>query len=266
MGNQGLKSSVGVACPPFTRGPYSWDQDLTIDAHFQRSPNRYYLEEFFKQRVGINGDIDQVYTIEVARSLTKDFELLGTNAVTACSGFSATDAAMTLTTTAADDDQVILLPHLDTDQTAWTGIKWGTENQTIWEATIKTPAAITTLLLWAGLKLTNTPVIATDDDQVMFRFSTDDSNTTWRVITSIAGTDVNTSSGIAVAAATIYRFRIVIDSNRCAQFFINEALVYTSTPLTNDVDLIPYIGIQNLGAGARILTVFYEKISRTLFE
>jgi len=32
------------------------------------------------------------------------------------------------------------------------------------------------------------------------------------------------------------------------------------------VDLIPYIGMQNLGVGARILTVYYEKISRVLFE
>ncbi len=246
-------------------GKRIYHDNIKVDADFSRSPERYYLE-WMARKVGLNGDIDDVYTVEVARNISTDFELLGTNAVTTCSTYSATDAAMLLTTTAADNDQVILLPHLDSEYSPWTGIKWGTENQVIWEGAIKTPAAVTTILLWAGLKLTNTPVIATDADQVFFRYSTDDSDAGWVVESSIGGTDTATASGIECEGSTIYRFRIEIDEDRRAHCYINDTLVYLSAALTNDIDLIPYIGMQNLGAGARILTVYYEKISRMLFE
>lgn len=246
-------------------GNLDFKDEVKFSGNLRKSPGRYYLE-WFGRKVGINTDIDQVYTTEVARAVSTDFELLGTNAVTTCSTFSATDAAMLLTTTTADNDQCILLPHLDSEYSPWTGIKWGTENQVIWEGAIKTPAAIGTTLIWAGLKLTNTPVIATDADQVYFRYSTDDSDTTWKVESSIGGTDTATDSGVTVAISTVYKFRIEIDSDRKALCYINDKLVYKTAALTNDVNLIPYMGIMNLGAGAKILTVYYEKISRVLFE
>jgi len=246
-------------------GKRIYHDDIKVDADFSRSPERYYLE-WMGRKVGLNGDIDDVYTVEVARNISTDFELLGTNAVTTCSTYSATDAAMLLTTTAADNDQVILLPHLDSEYSPWTGVLWATENQIIWEGAIKTPAAVTSILFWAGLKLTNTPVIATDDDQVYFRYSTDDTDAGWVVESSIGGTDTATATGVTCAASTIYRFRIEIDSDRKAHCYINDTLVYLSAALTNDIDLIPYIGMQNLVGGARILTVYYEKISRMLFE
>jgi len=31
---EGLRSSVGVACAPFTKGPYTWDQDLALTSDF----------------------------------------------------------------------------------------------------------------------------------------------------------------------------------------------------------------------------------------
>ncbi len=140
-------------------------------------------------------------------------------------------------------------------------------DQVIWEAAITTGDDIATgLLLWAGLKLTNDPTVATDDDQAFFRFSTDDSDTNWEVVSSIAGTDTTTDSGVAVAVDTKYNFRIELDSARKACFYINDVLVYKSAALTNDVDLIPYIGIQALSATAEFVTVHYEKVSRILYE
>jgi len=229
----------------------------TIESASQSS-DRYYLEEFFKQRPAANADIGVDTNI--------DFEILGTNASADDVTYDATNAGLLLTTDGADNDQIIILPHLDTNQTAWTGIKWGTENQVIWESTIKTGASIATVLIWAGLKLTNTPVIATDDDQAFFRFSTDDTNTTWRIITSRAGTDTNTDSGVTVAVNTTYKFKIKINSSRVPEFYINDTLVYTGAALTNDIDLIPYLGIQSLSAAADTMIVNYQKISRDLFE
>ncbi len=224
----------------------------------QKSPDRYYLEESFLQRPALNADID------VDTNL--NFEILGTNASADDVTFDATNAGLLLTTDGADNDQIIILPHLDANQTAWTGVRWGTENQTIWEATIKTGATIANVLIWAGLKLTNTPVIATDANQALFRFSTDDSDTTIRCISSIANVDTNTDSGVTLAVDTTYRLRIEIDSARKAHFFINEVEVTTTAALTNDINFIPYIGIQSLSAAADTMIVNRQAISRLLFE
>jgi hypothetical protein len=227
--------------------------------------DKYLLEEYFKQRPCINGDLASA-TEATREPANNNFEILGTNASSDDVTFDTTNAGLLLTCDGADDDQIIILPHLDTLQSAWTGVKWGTENQTEWTASIKTGAAVTTQLLWAGLKLTNTPVIATDADQVFFRFSTDDSDTTWHVISSIGGTDTNTTTAVAVAADTRYKFKVKINPDRTASCYINDVLVYTTAALTDDVDFIPYIGVQALDTAAPTLIVHYEKISRILFE
>lgn len=268
----------GAAAPPYTKGPYTFSEDITINGNQRKSPGRYYLEEFFVKIPDANAVIGTGYSdadataaanlvITTARQVAnKDFELLGTNADIADFSFSTIAGGIKLETGSADNDQVIILPHLDTAQTAWAGILWGTENQVIWEAQLRTSASVATILLWAGLKLTNTPTIATDADQVYFRFDTDVPDTNWQVISSIGGTDTTTDSGVAVAASTNYNLRIEIDSSRKAIFYINDVLVHTTTALTNDVDLIPYVGVQQLSSGDASVTLCYEKISRILFE
>lgn len=253
------------AAPPYTQGPYTFSEDIEFQGQIRVHPERYYLEEYFAQAPGLNADLASG-TEATREPVNKDFEVLGTNATSALVSFHTTNAGLLLTTAGADDDQIIILPHLDTKQTAWTNIKWGTENQTVWECSFKTGASIATELIWAGLKLTNTPVIATDNDQVFFRYSTDDSNANWQIISSIGGTDTTTDSGVAVAANTQYRFRIEIDSARQANCYINNVLVYRTAALTNDVDLIPYVGIQALGVAAVTGILNYEKINRILFE
>lgn len=257
-----------------------WDfkNDVRVRGAIKTGGTKYQLEEYFNQRPGLNASIAAAFTdadataannttLTVAREVAnKNFEILGTSATADDITFATTDAGILCTLDGADNDQVIILPHLDTNQTAWTGVLWGTENQVEWECAIKTGSVVTTTLLWAGLKLTNTPTIATDDDAVWFRYSTDDSNSYWMMNYSIGGTDTETSSGIAVAASTWYRLRIKILSSRAAEFYINDVLVGRSTALTNDVDLIPYIGCQALDTMAPTLGVAYEKISRVLNE
>jgi hypothetical protein len=199
-----------------------------------------------------------------------------------------------LQTDTGDNDQVIVLPHLDTDQTAWTGIKWGTENKVEWECAIRTGASIADTSFWAGLKLTNAPAYATDDDKAYFLYASDNdhgaltTNANLHFIYSVGDTDYITDLGIAVAAATsgnvgIYKLRIVIDNNRQVAVYVNGVqygLVTTATAggatqststtlsnaLTNDIDLIPYVGVQALTGAAKQITLCYEKISRVLFE
>ena len=220
----------------------------------------------------------------------ENFEVLGTNMTSALSTRNATAAGITLTTAGADQDQAIVLPHLDSNQTAWTGTKWGTENQTTWECSINTNA-IDNQKLWAGLKLTNDKLVATDDDQAFFKFQTDATNseaftdfTKWHFVHSIGGTDFISVLPITVVANTIYHFKIEIDSARKLSIFV-DGIQYniTSTSgstggtavtsgttksgaMTDDVDLIPYIGIEAGAAAAEAVDVHYQCISRTIFE
>jgi len=266
-----------------------------------RDIRRFYLEEYFLQRPALNADIDQVHTVEVARGANKNFEVLGTNMTTALCTFDTTRGGITITTAGADQDQAIIAPHLDTTtnqtdcNTAWNGVQWGTENQVVWEASISTNA-IDNQKVWAGLKLTNDQLIATDADQLFFKFQTDATNseaftdyTKLHFVHSIGGTDYISQLPITVAANTTYHLRIEIDENRQASIMVN-GIYYniTSTAgstggtavtsagiksspnktaaLTNDVDLIPYIGIEAGAAAAEALDVHYEGISRIIFE
>jgi hypothetical protein len=238
---------------------WNFKNDVKVTGLLNRSSGYYYLEDFFTPKPGISADTAYTYSTT--------FEVLGTNSTSALCAYSSTLAGLTLTTAGADNDQMIVCPHLTSGLSAWTGIKWGTENQTTWETAITVGDDITNgVLLWAGLKLTNTPTIATDADQAFFRFSTDDGDTNWMIESSIANVDTATDSGVAVVINTTYKFKIVIDSARKAEFYIDDVLIYKTTALTNDVDFIPYIGIQALNAAAEFVTLHYIKMSRILFE
>ena len=258
--------------------------------------DRYVLKEYFTQRPGLNADIDQVSTVEVQRALNRNFEVLGTNMTTALCTFSTTRGGINILTAGADEDQAIIAPHLDTAATAWSGIKWGTENKVEWTCSISTLNDITNQKIWAGLKLTNDQLVVTDSDQLFFKFQTDATNseaftdfTKLHFIHSIAGTDYISRLPITVAADTTYHFKISINSNRRATIFVNgfqynvtttpastggtsvtkttESLVTTLTgELSNDVDLIPYIGIESGESAQKSLIVHKQCISRILHE
>ena len=276
--------------------------DRTQSGDAAHDTRRYYLYESFLQRPALNAvasapltDADATAAandaIIVARAIaSRNFEVLGTNMTTALCTFNTTSAGILLTTATADEDQAILAPHLDTNQSAWQVTKWGTENQVDWECSINT-TAIDNQKLWAGLKLTNDQLVATDDDQAYFKFQTDADNseaftdfTKLHFIHSIAGTDYISQLPITVAANTIYHLRIQINSARQAAIFVNGiqynvtstsgstggTAVTTGTTrtgaLTDDVDLIPYVGIEAGAAAAEAVGVHYQSISRVISE
>ena len=276
--------------------------DRTQSGDAAHDTRRYYLYESFLQRPALNAvasapltDADATAAandaIIVARAIaSRNFEVLGTNMTTALCTFNATSAGIVLTTATADEDQAILAPHLDTNQSAWQVTKWGTENQVDWECSIN-PNAIDNQKLWAGLKLTNDQLVATDDDQAYFKFQTDAANseaftdfTKLHFVHAIGGTDYISQLPITVAANTIYHLRIQINSARQAAIFVNGiqynvtstsgstggTAVTTGTTrtaaLTDDVDLIPYIGIEAGAAAAEAVDVHYQGISRVIFE
>ena len=266
-----------------------------------KDARRYYLYESFAKKPGLNAvsiidpDADSASALAAYVIANRDFETLGTNMTTALTTFPGTSAGIKMTTAGADQDQAILLPHLDTDMSAWSKVLWGTENQVEWECSIMLPA-LDNQKVWAGLKLTNDQLVATDDDQIFFKFQSDATNSeafttfaNWHLVHSIGGTDYISKLPIAVAANTPYHLKIAIDSDRKATIFVNgvqynitstagstggtavtavEAgkAATKSAALTNDVDLIPYIGIEAGAAAAEAINVHYTAISRHVFE
>jgi hypothetical protein len=266
------------------------DSDRTLGTT-AKDARRYYLDEWFLQRPGLNANIDQVSTVEVQRALNRNWEALGTNMTTALATFATTSAGILATTAGADQDQAILTPHLDTAATAWAGCKWGTENEVHWETSIMLPA-IDNQNVWAGIKLTNAPELATDDDQAFFNFLTDADNsgqaftdfTKLHFVYSVGGTDYISQLPITVAANTLYHLKMEIDSDRKIAIFVNGiqynvtstsgstggTAVTTGTTksaaLTNDVDLIPYNGIEANAGAAEALNTHYICMSRNVYE
>ena len=267
-----------------------------------RDARRWYLEEWFNRRPGINANLDQAATVEVQRTLNYDFEALGTNMTSALVTFPANAAGILATTAGADEDQAIICPHLDNDGTAdtgaitgWSGVQWGTENQVHWETSIRMPA-IDNQNVWAGLKLTNAPELATDDDQAYFNFLTDADNsgqsfsdfTKLHFIYSVGGTDYISQLPITVAANTPYHLKLEIDSDRKVTIFVNGiqynvtqtsgstggtavtsvqpgTAATKSLALTDDVDFIPYNGIEANAGAAEALNTHYICMSRNVY-
>lgn len=245
--------NVGDKYPGFNRENNRMNFENPISINKSLNPNRYELVDKFKRLPQANASISVVYNL--------DFEILGTGASDDDVTFNTTTAGILLTTDSSASQQVIVLPHLDTSQTAWTQTKWGTENQVIWECLLRTGASVASIVIWAGLKLTNTSAVATDNDQAFFRFDGNVAN--WEPTYSIGGTDTELNSGVAVSANTTYHLRIEIDADRKAHFFINDDEVGVSTALTNDVDLIPYVGVEG---NAKTLILIEERISRIIYE
>ena len=278
----------------YTTASTGVEQDRTLGTT-AKDARRVYLDEWFLQRPGLNANIDQVSTVEVQRALNRNWEALGTNMTTALCTFATTGAGVLVTTATADQDQGILLPHLDTAATAWAGTLWGTENSVHFETSLQIPA-LDNQKVWAGLKLTNDQLVATDDDQMFFKYQTDATNSEafddfakWHFVHSIGGTDHISVLPITVAVDTPYHFKIEVGSDRKATIFVNGIQYNVTTTsgstggtavtavqagkqavktaaLTDDVDLIPYVGIEAGAAAAEAVNVHYICCSRNVYE
>ena len=133
--------------------------------------------------------------------------------------------------------------------------------------------------------------MATDLNQAYFVYGAEDddagsltTNANLHFVYSVAGTDYVTDLGIVVAAATNYRLGIFFDSDRKVSAWVNGVqynLAHTavatgttaggagtqkSLAMTDNIDLIPYVGIMNQAATTRDMVLYYEKISRIFFE
>ena len=223
--------------------------------------------ERFPKLPQLNATIDQVYTVEAARACHDDLEILGTNADDAGVTFLA-GGGIRMETAGADADFHVLLAHLDAGPvTSLAGAGWDSSKKPLFFANIVTgpqAADITSCILWAGFKLTNTATTATDADQFFFRFEDDVNDGDWQAVTSVAGTDTATDTGIDVKFATNYRLLIEVDQLRVPRYYINERLVATGGALTDLATFEFYIGVETDGAAeAKQLDIRNFLVSQT---
>ena len=184
-----------------------------------------------------------------------------------------------------------IMPFSGTKQSPWDSIKWGTQNEVEWECALSIQN--TALTAWAGLKLTSS-YRTTDIVEVYFKTQPNLSPNLWNCVVTIDYVTYVSQIPENVTIDKIYKFRITIDSARFARVYINdiqynittisglptivEAGALPSQQLTNNVNLIPYIGIEYESTDAdqsmewsesgpivsSILNVYYQKISRKL--
>lgn len=241
---------------------------LTQGIHDSLSP-RFELREAFGQDgiPGLSADITSA-TEATREPVNRNWEVAGANMTSALATYNA-GGGLRLTTATADNDQAWVIPHDDTKQTAWRQTAWTTDSSLVcqWYIGIKD---IVKSIVWCGLKLTATDVIATDDDQCYFRFKATES-ANWQYITSRAGVDVTAVGGAAAGGSAvpvvderILHMMIVINAARVPHFFINARLVYVGAALVTAISLLPVCGVGASGVtpGAKALNAYGVSLSR----
>lgn len=234
--------------------------------------NRQPFEERFFQKPGISGDRPgtDAATIEVALVTNPNFIVVGTNATSALCTFNAS-GGVKLTTAGANNDQEILAVATTTNASGWKLATMTPAECPTFEQVVVTSSVITSQKVFSGLKLTNTPLAATDDDQAYFLYDTGNTDSTsavnWIAVMSVAGTDHFVDTGVVVAASTKYHFMIQVDPNGIPYMFINGNMVAfglgkvagtsgvgvttSAGALTAAAALQPFCGVQALTAAAR---------------
>jgi len=272
-------------------------ENLAIgDVYGGHDSNRYYLHEYFEKVPSTNSTIasitdgtgtDPDITITFTNGYNKankSFEIIITNA-SVCT-FNTT-SGISLTTDGAVNDSVIVLPHLDAGQTAWTEVFWNTASQVHWSCAVSINNT-SNVIFWAGLKTSNTELLGDNNDQAYFTFdptgkSDNDFTNAGNLhfVYSIGGTNYITDLGIVVEADTIYKLRIEIDSNRQIQVYVNDVLyglattsdatgttasnsLVKSLALTDNINLTPYVGVKTGENAAKTLNLCYEHISKAI--
>jgi len=227
--------------------------------NFNRLSPRYELKWVAGARgkPAINADIIAGGALQAIAD--PQFEILGAGPPATVNTDYSAEGGVLLTSTGGANDQVIILPHLDADQSAWNMVTWGTDRRVRWECMIQTTAGIAATTIWCGLKLTDTSVTATDLDQAFFRYQNGVATGNWQAVSSNNGVAEEFDTGVAVQVTTTYHLALAINNNRTVEFSVNGALVHTTAALRDAIDLIPYIGVEG---NAQTLLVFGQTISR----
>ena len=217
-----------------------------------------------------------------------NFRIEGTNSTESSVSYN-TDLGMNLTTTAGDEDQVIITPI-----SRWGSTIWKTEASIEWECMIKVPD-ITTIGFWCGMKLTNTNDYTTDINQMFFVYDTTaveslTASKLYFIYSNSATNDYITqidklNSNDEITTEMIFNFKIRLNYNRQVSIFINDVQYpisntegtssikkssqtgctnVSTAAMTDDISLYPYIGVITRANAAKTINVLYQKINRLI--
>lgn len=209
--------------------------------------DKYKLEEYFYQKPGINADLAN--TSEATRVIAnRNFEIQGDGNTSALCTFDSQRTGILLTTDTTDNDEMFIMPHTDSNQSAWYNIGWGTDDEVVWECAVTlhgtAATAKNTVRYVAGLG-GDAAMDGHDSsyldaehnhsqfvDAAYFYYDSDNSaatdmlryqstTTTWHFVYNVNGTDYVTNLGVLVTEGNTYKFKIEIASDRTVKAYIN---------------------------------------------
>ena len=233
--------------------------------------NRYALTERFELLPQLNAvrDAAAAYSqsgIQALVNANPHFEAIGTNMTSALAD-RGTYGGVKLSTAGASADQAILQVHANANSdsqkvSAWNSAIWSTSAECLFEALIYTPATITQATFFAGLKLTNTPVVATDSDQAFLRGASTTAANYWHTVDSAGGTDNDQTSTVLVTASSLHHLMIRVDADRVPYYYVNGVYLMTGSALAASVALYPFVGVHATEAVAKSVEVLALRLSR----
>ena len=123
--------------------------EMTGTGSFRKSTQRIELEEYFQKYPSVNAtlvidaDADDATALASYVRANKDFETAGTDIASATVRFDTSGSGgISLSTHTTTNDQVIVQPHTDANQTMWNSDHFLTQKQVIWEGAIQTASNI----------------------------------------------------------------------------------------------------------------------------
>jgi len=160
--------------------------------------------------------------------------------------------ALRLDTAAVDGDQVVLEARQGTSIFGDAAF-WDTDLETGFVATVRLDTDANSLhnvRIFMGLKITNTDVLITDDDQAIWHMEADalTAPQPWSTVTSDNDQDVTRLYSNAVAS-TVVGLGVLLDRSRRPHYFFNGNHVGTGAALRSLTTLRPFIGVAARGAG-----------------
>ena len=260
---------------------------------FGLDDDRKVFTDLFEYLPKKNATIEQGHTVAAARNANRNWELTGQKADDINVTYGGGVCGAQLQTTDAVNDQMIIQPHLD-EKTAIASHIFTTNDEPLWRCSIVTDTDVTNMIMWTGLKKTNTPEM-TDTDQIYFIYCTSSSSpwgdlasyTNWNIVYSINGVKYITDTQVKVESNMLYILKLRIDDERRVSCTIRKkgksasgvvidanhthielnvpspgTTAPKSAPLKSGEEVTPFVGVQTLVAVKKTMHLTDVRLGR----
>lgn len=199
---------------------------------------------------------------------SKTFEALGTN-LAANTTFDTSGGIVLATTGGTQNNQCAVRGHMSANQGMWSSVLWSTSKRLRLKCSVLTPATITSMRAGVGAKLTviagATLLDLSDANGIWFGYDTaglyNGNVANWNVVIRIGGVSTLVNTTVVFAASTSYQLVLDVDTNQVARFYIDGALVATSTPLAASIALTPFAAVQTLDVAGAVRQITVRRMA-----